>query len=274
MKIQTTKTKHIKIAFPLVLLSTLASLSHASSYCSGYDKVQKTSIYGDALSDSPDCLDRDGKAYPSHELKRMLPQLNKLYQGNNRQGRTMFGQKNHVQDPNLTTQELLNYHKLANEGRIEDITAHIRQKRQAGKEDNSTEGSAEMTTMEPGEDKRPPACVNVDQITPARLCKSTFNTTAPMYGVSLTSGEPVTIVQIFPDLLQQVVYEMCDAKECDILHGECVQTYVPYLFLVIPLGPVTLTGQDYVLVESGCSCRPKYARPGSDPNPASVIPSF
>ena len=80
----------------------------------------------------------------------------------------------------------------------------------AGKEDNSTEGSAEMTTMEPGEDKRPPACVNVDQITPARLCKSTFNTTAPMYGVSLTSGEPVTIVQIFPDLLQQVVYEMCE----------------------------------------------------------------
>ena len=60
----------------------------------------------------------------------MLPQLNKLYQGNNRQGRTMFGQKNHVQDPHLTTQELLNYHKLANEGRIEDITAHIRQKRQ------------------------------------------------------------------------------------------------------------------------------------------------
>jgi hypothetical protein len=48
------------------------------------------------------------------------------------------------------------------------------------------------------------------------------------------------------------------SKECDILRGECVQTYVPYLFLVIPLGPVTLTGQDYVLVESGCVCRPKY----------------
>lgn len=60
----------------------------------------------------------------------MLPQLQKLYRGSNRQGRTMFGQNNHVQDPHLTTQELLNYHKLANEGRIEDITAHIRQKRQ------------------------------------------------------------------------------------------------------------------------------------------------
>ena len=51
------------------------------------------------------------------------------------------------------------------------------------------------------------------------------------------------------------------STECDVVHGECVQTYVPYLFLVIPLGPVTLTGQDYVLVENGCVCRPKYARP-------------
>lgn len=43
--------------------------------------------------------------------------------------------------------------------------------------------------------------------TPARLCKTRYNTTAPMYGVSLTSGQPVTIVQKFPDLLQQVVFE-------------------------------------------------------------------
>ena len=45
---------------------------------------------------------------------------------------------------------------------------------------------------------------------PPRLCKSTYNTTAPMYGVSLTSGQPVTIVQKFPDLLQQVIYETCE----------------------------------------------------------------
>lgn len=44
--------------------------------------------------------------------------------------------------------------------------------------------------------------------TPARLCKTRYNTTAPMYGVSLTSGQPVTIVQKFPDLLQQVVFEV------------------------------------------------------------------
>jgi len=268
---RTKKYFHIKIAIPVLL--SLVSLSQASSYCSGYDKVQKNSIYGDALNDSPDCLARDGKAYPSNELKRMLPQLQKMYRGGSRQGRNMFGTP-HVQSPDLTTQELLNVHKLATEGRIDEISTHIRQKRQAGKEKDSSAEANETTTMEPGEDKRPPTCLPDSEVTPARLCKSTFNTTAPMYGVSLTSGEPVTIVQIFPDLLQQVVYEMCDAKECDILHGECVQTYVPYLFLVIPLGPVTLTGQDYVLVESGCSCRPKYARPGTDPNPASVIPSF
>lgn len=53
--------------------------------------------------------------------------------------------------------------------------------------------------------------------------------------------------------------QVCESSECDVVRGECTQTYVPYLFLVIPLGPVTLTGQDYVLVESGCVCRPKYA---------------
>ena len=43
-----------------------------------------------------------------------------------------------------------------------------------------------------------------------RLCKTRYNTTAPLYGVSLTSGQPVTIVQKFPDLLQQVIYEVCE----------------------------------------------------------------
>ena len=60
------------------------------------------------------------------------------------------------------------------------------------------------------DENRPQTCVPDDEITPATLCKSTYNTTAPMYGVSLTSGEPVTIVQIFPDLLQQVVFEKCE----------------------------------------------------------------
>lgn len=45
---------------------------------------------------------------------------------------------------------------------------------------------------------------------------------------------------------------------------------MPYLFLVIPLGPVTLTGQDYVLVESGCVCKPKYAV--GTPQEPNIIP--
>lgn len=44
---------------------------------------------------------------------------------------------------------------------------------------------------------------------PSRMCPATYNTTAPMYGISLTSGKPITIVQKFPDLLQQVVYQVC-----------------------------------------------------------------
>jgi len=240
-------------------------------------------------------MSRSGEAYPSEKLKRMLPEFKKLYWGTSRQSRAM---KNYVQRPEMTREQLMNYWGLASQGRIEEISSSIRAKRQGFwpqkttntwfsfiAEDNSTEastskvaggepGSSNNSSSETSEITKPQTCVPDSELTPARLCKSTFNTTAPMYGVSLTSGEPVTIVQIFPDLLQQVVFEMCDAKECDVLHGECVQTYVPYLFLVIPLGPVTLTGQDYVLVESGCTCRPKFSRPGSDPNPASIIPSF
>lgn len=62
------------------------------------------------------------------------------------------------------------------------------------------------------------------------------------------------------------------SSECDVVRGDCVQTYVPYLFLVIPLGPVTLTGQDYILVESGCVCKPKYALGTAGGNVNDVLP--
>ena len=34
--------------------------------------------------------------------------------------------------------------------------------------------------------------------------------------------------------------------------GECKQTFSPRLMHVIPSGPVTTMGQDYILIESGC----------------------
>lgn len=68
---------------------------------------------------------------------------------------------------------------------------------------------------------------------------------------------------------------MCESSECDVVRGECTQTYIPYLFLVIPLGPVTLTGQDYVLVESGCVCKSKYASGTThEANAISTIPKL
>jgi len=201
-------------------------------------------LTGDALTDAHDCIGPEGQRYPHEEVARYVRSVGGA--GSSRAGRAMnFG----TDDPWQTQKTLLSAHKMTRDGLI-------RSRREAEKENENSEKQCTIGGA------------------PPRLCKSTYNTTAPMYGVSLTSGQPVTIVQKFPDLLQQVIYETCDSSECDVLHGECIQTYVPYLFLVIPLGPVTLTGQDYVLVESGCTCRPKYATPGSDPNPQDIIPNF
>ena len=52
----------------------------------------------------------------------------------------------------------------------------------------------------------------------------------------------IMIIHFLKQILNATI-NYFSSKECDILHGECIQTYVPYLFLVIPLGPVTLTGQ-------------------------------
>lgn len=243
------------------LLFTIVAVTHLTSSEKCSSRGLKF-IQGDALTDSPHCTGADGKAYPFGEITKVHESSLRQHL---RQGRTMFARE--FQSPEVTRQELLNIHSYAREGRTEEYFQHLRarRKRQAEGVTDSVPATTNSTAV--------PAEASCSE-TPARLCKSSFNTTAPMFGVSLTSGKPVTVVQIFPDLLQQVVYETCDSKECDLIHGECVQTYIPYLFLVIPLGPVTLTGQDYVLVESGCSCRPKYAKPGTDPNPTSIIPNF
>ena len=58
-----------------------------------------------------------------------------MYRGSTRQGKTLFEQNtnNNIQSPYLTSQELLNFHKLAQEGRIEAISEKIRKKRQGKK---------------------------------------------------------------------------------------------------------------------------------------------
>lgn len=276
--------------FLMFIALLVMKMASCREYCGGAGRDGKKLQYviGDAMLDSPDCLGPDGKAYPMAEVRSILPRLRSL-QGNFRRGRSGFASDFSVQSPEQTRQELLTIHQLAKLG-TEKQHLLKRAKRQASKDAvNATSGASNSSVSAMSNENKnnskdsmlndsantvPSAKCETTESTPSRLCKSTFNTTAPMYGVSLTSGKPVTVVQIFPDLLQQVIYETCDSSKCDLIHGECVQTYVPYLFLVIPLGPVTLTGQDYVLVESGCTCRPKYAQPGTDPNPTSIIPNF
>ncbi|CAD7080750.1 unnamed protein product [Hermetia illucens] len=196
--------------------------SYTDEKCSGGAGLKYLS--GDALTDSPNCLGPNNVPYPSAAVARTFSSWN----GSSRRGRQS---QLPTLDPHVTKSALLRAYNEANS--------------------EETEGSRMRRSL----NSSPDQC----RSTPARLCKTRYNTTAPMYGVSLTSGQPVTIVQKFPDLLQQVVFEVCESSECDVVRGECTQTYVPYLFLVIPLGPVTLTGQDYVLVESGCVCKPKYS---------------
>ncbi|KAL4706406.1 hypothetical protein ACJJTC_004176 [Scirpophaga incertulas] len=178
--------------------------------------------WGDALQNT-DCPGPDGTAYPRHLVNRALKT------GPWAQTRQARGMK--TLDPTLMRRALLQAHEGYSEGKI------------SAQNGNRTGRAAGLSPSNAG-------CGG------GRLCRSRYNTTAPMYGVSLTSGQPVTIVQKFPDLLQQVVFEVCESSECSLVRGSCTQTYIPYLFLVLPLGPVTLTGQDYVLVESGCVCRP------------------
>ncbi|XP_073983406.1 uncharacterized protein [Rhodnius prolixus] len=190
----------------------------------GSNSAQLKYLWGDALTDSPNCLGPNNLQYPSAQIARNFRKGNIMW-GSARTARTSS-----VLDPSITQKALLKAHELTN---FADIASS-----RSGREYLSKDVCSGNTS---------------------RLCKTRYNTTAPMYGVSLTSGQPVTIVQKFPDLLQQVVYEVCETKECEVVRGECTQTYVPYLFLVIPLGPVTLTGQDYVLVESGCVCKPNFS---------------
>ncbi|XP_050422860.1 uncharacterized protein LOC126834749 [Adelges cooleyi] len=194
-------------------------------------------LWGDALADRLDCIGPNGKPYPESIVSGTFRRTNSW--GSSRTGRDAF-HSSPKPSPETVRETLLKNYKFNNHQ--EELTIS-----RTARDYGSTVVGRDRDLCQ----------------SPNRLCRTRYNTTAPMYGVSLTSGQPVTIVQKFPDLLQQVVYEVCESNECDVVRGECTQTYVPYLFLVIPLGPVTLTGQDYVLVESGCVCKPKVSRAAS-----------
>ncbi|XP_063218569.1 uncharacterized protein LOC134528832 [Bacillus rossius redtenbacheri] len=229
----------------LLAAALLSGCAATSRKCSGSAQPLKY-LWGDALSDPADCVGPNGDSYPASKIARTF-RTNNLW-GSQRSGRSL-----RTLDPHIVQQTLINNYQRSNMV-IDD--SQISRKGRSGASNSVGYGDT---------------C----QGRPARLCRTRYNTTAPMYGVSLTSGQPVAIVQKFPDLLQQVVFEVCESTECDVVRGECTQTYVPYLFLVIPLGPVTLTGQDYVLVESGCVCKPKHLSVASSESSAvSTIPQL
>jgi len=224
--------------------------------CGGTGPSSLKYLQGDALTGSTDCLGPDGQPYPRESVNKVVPA-------------TRRSRSSKLIDPIETQRNLLQHYEAINYG-AGDVSS--RQDRSLLTESPTYFGETQSR-------RRPVSDVGTKQQGSCsgpgnRLCRTRYNTTAPLYGVSLTSGQPVTIVQKFPDLLQQVIFEVCDSKECDVVHGECVQTYVPYLFLVIPLGPVTLTGQDYVLVENGCVCRPKYAKGNLDNTVTDALPGF
>ncbi|XP_068208629.1 uncharacterized protein [Palaemon carinicauda] len=232
--------------------------------------------WGNALVD-PSEAGPDGKPYPVDLINRLVGEGEFGAPRGMRRGRVLHPTIDHASVSRILlkgrSEANSGVSHLAPEGRsmktksqtsVKTATPKVSTSSSVSSETTSFSSSASTASLSGAESSCPPG-------PPARLCKTRYNTTAPMYGVSLTSGQPVTIVQKFPDLLQQVIFEVCESNECDIVHGSCVQTYVPYLFLVIPLGPVTLTGQDYVLVESGCVCQPKYGLPSTIKSPLDAI---
>nr|XP_023020349.1 uncharacterized protein LOC111508933 [Leptinotarsa decemlineata] len=150
-----------------------SAIARISTQCEGGGGLKY--LWGDALSDSPECTGPNNMPYPSAAIERSFRGSNP-WSGNFRSGRS---QK--TIDPFLTRNALLAAHQQ-NIGEAPSLTRKGRA------------ANVSPAGLCPG--------------TPARLCKTRYNTTAPMYGVSLTSGQPVTIVQKFPDLLQQVVFEV------------------------------------------------------------------
>ncbi|CAB3370709.1 Hypothetical predicted protein [Cloeon dipterum] len=191
------KRSAIGTFFLLACLARVAWSASGSSLCSGnLGGQQGKYTWGDALTDSPDCIGPKGSPYPSAQIARMFGKSRGgegFWTGSSRTGRGTFG-STPLMEPLVTRKALLKAYEISKgNNAVESI--------------RSGRGSSKMFPTSPATAAGKDACAyNM----PGRLCKTRYNTTAPMYGVSLTSGQPVTIVQKFPDLLQQVVFEVCE----------------------------------------------------------------
>lgn len=209
------KSNFLLLSFPCyLLLLILSNYCNAISHCQNANKLKY--VWGDAFSDADDCLGPNNKPYPIQDVLKIAKRLS----SNHRTGRTQ-----RVLDPYVTRDILLKSHNYLPEFENGDLSF------------NSIRKSRSLDS---------------ERYPKNELCRVTYNTTTPKYGYSLTSGKLVAIIQKFPDFLQQAIYEKCDCTEYSIIMGECKQTFSPRLMHVLPFGPVTTIGQDYILIESGC----------------------
>ncbi|XP_071528962.1 uncharacterized protein [Panulirus ornatus] len=84
------------------------------------------------------------------------------------------------------------------------------------------------------------------------VCESISDLVFPMVGKSALTNTTVTIVQSFPDLVQPVFFRKCRTHQAQVIHGYCIQEYLPISFYVSPPYPGAVLAQDFIMVESGC----------------------
>ena len=183
----------------MLMLVTVISQTQ-SSHCSGRSS-RLTYLSGDALTDARDCVGPQGQRYPHEEVARYVRKHGGDSLGSSRTGRAMNLGTN---DPWETQKTLLSAHRMTRDGLI-------RTRREAtGAEEEKDDTQCTIGGAPPRLCKYVDKQISFTNNNYLLNVRSTYNTTAPMYGVSLTSGQPVTIVQKFPDLLQQVIYETCE----------------------------------------------------------------
>ncbi|XP_042886091.1 uncharacterized protein LOC122262202 [Penaeus japonicus] len=84
------------------------------------------------------------------------------------------------------------------------------------------------------------------------VCEGIEDVAFPVVGWSAINNHSVVILQEFPVLLQPVFFRKCKSSQSQVVHGRCIQEYLPVKFFVKPTYPGGSIAQDFVMVESGC----------------------